>query len=79
MAEIPGAYQTSAATPFQAMRKWIYAAGIFVQRYKHLEITLDELAQKLGVTEAEVVEIAEIETLLPSAETVCTGTPADLN
>jgi hypothetical protein len=50
-----------------------------VQRYKHLEITLEELAIKLGITEAEILELAEVETLLPPAETVCKGTPADLN
>ncbi len=79
LAGIPGAYQASATTPLQAMRKWMHAAGIYVQRYKHLEITLEELAQKLGITEAEVLELAEVETLLPPAETVCKGTPADLN
>jgi hypothetical protein len=79
LAGIPGAYQASATTPLQAMRKWIHAAGIYVQRYKHLEITLGELAQKLGITEAEALDMVEVETLLPPAETVCRGTPADLN
>ncbi len=79
LAGIPGAYQISATTPLQAMRKWMCAAGIYVQRYKHLEVALAELVQKLGISEAEVLDIAEIETLLPPAETVCKGTPADLN
>jgi len=79
IAGTPGAYQTSATTPLQAMRKWIHGAGIYVQRYKHIEISLAELAQKLGVTEAEAMKMVEVETLLPPAETVCKGTRADLN
>ncbi len=50
-----------------------------MQRYKHLEVTRAELAIKLGITEAEAIEMAEVETLLPPAETACRSTPADLN
>ncbi len=57
LAGIPGAYQASATTPLQAMRKWMHASGIYVQRYKHLEITQAELAQRLGITEAEAMEM----------------------
>ena len=60
-----GACQASADTPIQALRKCIQYFGMQVVKYYAQEITIERLAEKIGVSEAEVLEIAEIETLLP--------------
>jgi len=60
-----GAYQAAADTPLQALRKWIHYFGAGIVKYQNQEITLARLAQRIGVSEAEVLEIAAIETLLP--------------
>ena len=63
--DFKGAYQASADTPLQALRKWIHYVGSQVVKYRAQEITLERLAERIGASEAEVLEIAEIETLLP--------------
>ena len=60
-----GAYHASGDTPLQALRKWIHAVGIGIVKYKDGEIPLERLARRIGVSETEAQEIAEIETLLP--------------
>ena len=65
-----GAYQASADTPLQALRKWIHYIGSQVVKYHAQEITLERLAERIGVSEVEVLETAEIETLLPPQSTV---------
>ena len=58
-----GAYHASGDTPLQALSKWIHAVGIGIVKYQNGEITLERLARRIGVSEAEAQEIAEIETL----------------
>lgn len=59
-----GAYQASADTPLQALRKWIHYVGAGVVKYRDGEITLERLAERIGVDTALAAEIAEVETLV---------------
>lgn len=44
--------------------------GAGIVKYQNQEITLERLAQRVGLSEAEVLEIAEMETLLPPPSAV---------
>ena len=65
--DLPGAYQAAADTPLLALRKWIHYVGAGIGSYRNNEITLAVLAQRMGVSEALALEMAEIETFVPQA------------
>lgn len=60
-----GAYQASADSPLLAIRRWIHYIGGGIVGYRNGEISLERLAERIGVDTATAVEIAEVETLVP--------------
>ncbi len=63
--DAPEAFCASGDTPLQALRKWIHSAGNGIVKYRNGEIGLERLAERLGVSEEEALQLAQIETLVP--------------
>jgi len=61
----PGARESSHETPLQALRRWIHVVGLDIRRYQEGEITFEQLSERTGISELDLLHIVEVETLLP--------------
>jgi len=61
----PGARESSHETPLQALKRWIHVVGLDIRRYQEGEITFEQLSERTGISELDLLHMVEVETLLP--------------
>ena len=77
--DAPGAYQATGATPLVAIRNWMHVIGSGVVKYQRFDISLEYLAERIGIAEEDALALAECETFLPPPSMVSSISPRDQN
>jgi hypothetical protein len=78
-ASSPEAYKANGSTPLQAMRRWVHWVGAGVKKYRDGELTIEELADRIGISYLAAIELVEVEDLVPTTMSVSKDVGADWN